>query len=568
MKANWWYRFLLFVFLTVLSAVTVMPTIFKFDENSKFPIKSKISLGLDLQGGLYMILGIDFKKVYKDEITGYARKMAFSLNDFGVKAKMGELKVTDPDDPQFSVVIENAADLEKAKQRIKDYFPSIIRMTEEKGTELFYGLTKVIRTQVEEQSVTKSIEVIRNRIDEFGVTEPEILAQGKDRIVVALPGVKDIERAKELIGKTAKLEFRIVNDEVPPAKIQEWLEKVKASGLEFKKGESWSKYVVAVNEKLKADLPKDFELAFERKVNKTTNEVTLLVPMLVDAVPRLTGDELQDAGVQIDQQKNEPYVSLEFKSLGAKLFEEITGGNVGKRMAVMLDGNIYTAPNIQTKIGGGRAQITLGSGNFNSLMQQARDIALVLRAGALPVQLDFQEQRSVGPSLGQDSIAKTSLAALISCAAVFIFMMFYYRLSGVIAVVTLLANVLFILAGLVGLEATLTLPGIAGIALTVGMAVDGNIIIYERIREEIKKGIGYYKAVENGFNHAFWTILDANVTTAFAGICLLQFGTGPVRGFAVTLLLGIVATVYTAYFLNNILFEFYMNKTEGQDLSI
>ncbi|MEK6625852.1 MAG: protein translocase subunit SecD, partial [Bdellovibrionota bacterium] len=282
----------------------------------------------------------------------------------------------------------------------------------------------------------------------------------------------------------------------------------------------------------------------------------------------LTGDELQDAGVLIDQQKNEPYVSLEFKSLGAKLFEEITGGNVGKRMAVMLDGNIYTAPNIQTKIGGGRAQITLGSGNFNSLMQQARDIALVLRAGALPVQLDFQEQRSVGPSLGQDSIRKTSVAALISCVVVFIFMMIYYRISGVIAVVTLLVNVLFILAGLVGLEATLTLPGIAGIALTVGMAVDGNIIIYERIREEIKKGMGYYKAVENGFGHAFWTILDANVTTAFAGLCLLQFGTGPVRGFAVTLLLGIVATVYSAYFLNNVLFELYMNKTEGQDLSI
>ncbi|MEK6624031.1 MAG: hypothetical protein AABY86_03625, partial [Bdellovibrionota bacterium] len=196
MKANWWYRFLLFVFLTVLSVVAIVPTVFKFDENSKFPIKSKISLGLDLQGGLYMILGIDFKKVYKDEITCYARKMAFSLNDFGVKAHMGELKVTDPEDPQFSVVIENAADMDKAKQRIKDYFPSIIRMTEEKGTELFYGLTKVIRTQVEEQSVTKSIEVIRNRIDEFGVTEPEILAQGKDRIVVALHGVKDIERAK------------------------------------------------------------------------------------------------------------------------------------------------------------------------------------------------------------------------------------------------------------------------------------------------------------------------------------------------------------------------------------
>jgi len=464
--------------------------------------------------------------------------------------------------------LESAADLDKAKARIRDYFPSILRLTKEEGTKLTYGLSKVIKDQIQSQSVTKSIEVIRNRIDEFGVTEPEIVSQGKDRIVVALPGVKDIERAKDLIGKTAKLEFRIVNDQVAPTQISAWLEKAKTAGVVFKKGDRWSQHVSKINEFLKSDLPAGYEIAFERKVNKATNETTLEVPMLVEDQAKLTGDELADARVQIDQQRQEPYVSLEFKSLGSKLFEEITGANVGKRLAVILDGNVYTAPNIQQKIGGGRAQITLGQGNFNQLMQQASDIALVLRAGALPVQLDFQEQRTVGPSLGSDSISAARLGGMIGTIAVFLFALFYYRFSGAIAILTLLCNVLFILAGLVGLGATLTLPGIAGIALTVGMAIDGNIIIYERIREEIRRGISNYKAVEAGFGHAFWTIVDANITTALAGLCLLNFGTGPVRGFAVTLLLGIVATVYTCYFLSGLLFELYMQKTEGQDLSI
>jgi protein-export membrane protein SecD len=259
---------------------------------------------------------------------------------------------------------------------------------------------------------------------------------------------------------------------------------------------------------------------------------------------------------------------MDFKTDGARMFEEITGENIGKRMAVILDGNVYSAPTIQARIGGGRAQITLGGGGFNSIIQEARDLALVLRAGALPVELQFLEQRTVGPSLGADSIVTARTAGLIGCALVFLFIMIYYRLSGVVAMVCLTVNVLVVLAILVGLEATLTLPGIAGIALTVGMAVDANIIIYERIREEIRKGVSNFKAVDGGFDQAFWTIIDANITTALAGFMLLNFGTGPIRGFAVTLLIGIAATVYTSYFVGKMIFEFYMNKTEGQDLSI
>jgi protein-export membrane protein SecD len=568
MKSSWWYRFIFLTLAFVLAGALVLPTAMNFDPEGKFPVKSRIGLGLDLQGGLYMILGIDFKKVYRDEITTYSHKIETLLKDRGISSRSGELDEGDGLDPRHSIVLEQASDIEKSKEEIKRFFGSYIRLTNEEGTTLQYGLGTSVRKDIEEQSVSKSIEVIRNRIDEFGVAEPEIISQGKDRIVVQLPGIKDIERAKDLIGKTAKLEFRMVNDSVAPVTIQEWLDKAEKEGITYKKGERFSNYLFSLNTFLRKDMPEGYELAFERRISQVTNEAETSIPYLVESNVPLSGEQIQDAQVQIDQQKNEPYVSLEFKSAGAKIFEDLTAASIGKRMAVVLDGNVYSAPVIQAKIGGGRAQITMGGGGFNKVMKESRDLALVLRAGALPVQLDFLEQRSVGPSLGQDAIEKARIGGLVGCIAVFIFMFIYYRVSGVIAVVTLTLNVLIILAFLVSLEATLTLPGIAGIALTVGMAVDGNIIIYERIREEIRKGLNFYKAVENGFSQAFWTILDANITTALAGLCLLNFGTGPIRGFAVTLLIGIVATIYTSYFVSKLLFELYLNKTEGQDLSI
>ncbi len=570
MKRSWWYRFTFLLLAGVISVMMIIPSALNFGEDSNFPVKSRITLGLDLQGGLYMILGIDFNKVYEDEVKGYARKIAFVLNDQGIKTQTGRLEKIDVTDPSHSIVIEDPALIEKAKEEIKKFFPSILRNTKEEDSHLFYGLTKVQKTTIEEQALTKSIEVIRNRIDEFGVTEPEIVSQGTNRIVIQLPGVKDIERAKSLIGKTAKLEFKMVNDQVSLATMNSWLAKAKESAIEYKTGTRFSQYLRTLNEFLTKEklLPKDHEMAFEKTVSKATNEVTQMIPYLVEAGSKLSGDQLQDARVQIDQQKNEPYVSLEFKASGGKLFEELTGANVGRRMAVILDGNVYSAPSIREKIGGGRAQITLGSGGFNKMMKEARDLALVLRAGALPVQLNFEEQRTVGPSLGADSIRKARYASLIGAAMVFIFILIYYKISGAIAMVTLLLNIGFVIACLVAFEATLTLPGIAGIALTIGMAVDANIIIYERIREEVRRGLSFYKAVETGFAHAFWTIIDANITTALAGLCLLNFGTGPIRGFAVTLLIGIVSTVYSSYFVGKLLFELYMNKTEGQDLSI
>jgi protein-export membrane protein SecD len=569
MKASWWYRFGLLAIIGIISLMAIVPTALDLPEESNFPMKTKINLGLDLQGGLYMILGIDFKKVYRDEIKGYGVKIENVLQEqLQYSASSGDLDVSDELDPKQKIILGAGADKEKAKAKIKEWFGSLLRLTGEQGQELQYALNGPLKTEIETNSVTKSIEVIRNRIDEFGVTEPEILSQGVDRIIVQLPGVKDIDRAKSLIGKTAKLEFKIVNDKVAGASLNQWVEKAKVEGITFKTGERFSDYLTKLNTFLKADLPDGFELAFQKEVSKVTNEVTNLIPYLVESTSKLTGDDLQDASVQIDQQKNQPYVALNFKARGATKFENITAENTGKRMAVILDGNVYTAPNIEGRIAGGRASITLGFGDFNQLLRSAKDIALVLRAGALPVQLDFLEQRIVGPSLGHDSIEKARKASFIGAALVFLFILIYYKFSGAIALVTLGLNILFVLACLVGLEATLTLPGIAGIALTIGMAVDANIIIYERIREEIRAGANGIRAVESGFDSAFWTIIDANITTALAGICLLNFGTGPIKGFAVTLLIGIFATVYTSYFVGKLFFEFYLGKVNAEKLSI
>lgn len=568
MKSSWWMRFSFLLVLVVLSILLIIPTTMKFSEDSSYPFKSKINLGLDLQGGLYMVLGIDFKKVYADEVKGYGRKIEALMKDKGIKLQVGSVDTTDPMDPKQMLILEKATDMEPTIARIKEFYQGLVRITKEEGVNLEIAVSTTIKKQIEEQSVGKSIEVIRNRIDEFGVTEPEILSQGNDRIIVQLPGVRDIERAKDLIGKTARLEFKMVNDTVSPTSLMEWMKKAEAAQIVFKKGDRFSDYLKKMNEFLKADLPQGYELAFERRTTKVETENDQLMPYLVEVAPQITGDDLQDARVEIDQQRNEPYVSMEFKPQGAVRFEKITGENIGRRMAVILDGNVYSAPNIQTKIGGGRAQITMGGGNFNNIMKEAKDLALVLRAGALPVQLDFLEQRTIGPNLGADAIKSAELGATIGLILTFAFAVLYYKMSGVIAVGTLVVNLLFTFACLVMLEATLTLPGIAGLALTVAMAVDGNIIIFERVREEMRKGLSAQKAFEVGYDNALWTILDSNITTAAAGICLLNFGTGPIRGFAVTLLIGIVVTVYTSYFVSKVLYELYLEKVSVKELSI
>ncbi|MFA6357149.1 MAG: protein translocase subunit SecD [Candidatus Omnitrophota bacterium] len=385
--------------------------------------------------------------------------------------------------------------------------------------------TSHLEGQAKLDACDRALEVIRNRIDEFGVRETSIQKQGEDEIVVQLPGVTDRQRAIDLIGKTAMLEFKVVSNET---------EKLK--------------------EAIAGTVPDGYELKYTPDENE---------PLLLEKKAVLVGDTLTNASVRFDQsQFNEPIVSLQFNPVGAKKFSEVTAANVGKRLAIVLDGKVQSAPRIREAIPSGEAVIT---GRFDA--QAAQDLALVLRVGALPAPMYVEEERTVGPLLGQDSINKGVKACLVGCALVFIFMAGYYLLAGLISDIALLLNLIMILGGLgllpllfPGVSATLTLPGIAGIALSLGMAVDANVLINERIREELSAGRNLRAAIANGYSRAFSAIFDSNLTTLIAAFMLFQFGTGPIRGFAVTLTIGLIASMFTAIVVTRVIFDLLLNS--------
>ncbi|MCM8779805.1 MAG: protein translocase subunit SecD, partial [Candidatus Omnitrophica bacterium] len=380
--------------------------------------------------------------------------------------------------------------------------------------------TSKLSAEAKQDATERALEVIRNRIDEFGVREPSIQQQGLDEIVVQLPGITERDRAIDIIGKTALLEFKLVSGE---------MEKIKQA--------------------LEGNIPEGYEL----KISEDDNETLLLEKQAL-----LTGDMLKTANVRFDtSQFNEPIVSLTFNPEGAKRFAEITAANVGRRLAIVLDGKVQSAPRIREAIPSGEAVIT---GHFTP--EKAQDLAIVLRVGALPAPMHIEEERTVGPLLGQDSIKKGVKASLIGTAFVFAFMMIYYLLAGVVSSLALAFNFLIILGSLgilpilfPGVSATLTLPGIAGIALSLGMAIDANVLINERIREELESGQHIATAIANGYRRAFTAIFDSNVTTLIAAFLLFQFGTGPIRGFAVTLTIGLIASLFTSIFVTRAIFE-------------
>jgi len=384
---------------------------------------------------------------------------------------------------------------------------------------------------IEEMAARQAMETIRNRIDQFGVSEPDIRRQGENRILIQLPGIKDPERALSLIGKTALLEFKLVDEDHD------------------------------VQEALKGDIPTGDEILYQVIEDKSTGR-SRKIPFLVRKRTYLTGEYLTNARVQIDQYEG-PYVAIDFDKKGARLFARITEANVKKRLAIVLDDHVYSAPVIQEKIAGGSARIT---GRFTD--EEARDLAIVLRAGALPAPVQILEERTVGPSLGRDSIDKGLMSMLIGGIIVVLFIGIYYKGAGLIANAALLLNIVLIAAGLAALGATLTLPGIAGIILTIGMAVDANVIIFERIREEVRLGKTPRAAVDGGFAKATLTILDANITTLIAALVLFQFGTGPVKGFAVTLSIGIVASLFTAIIVAKVVFDYLVLERRIRRLSI
>ena len=389
-----------------------------------------------------------------------------------------------------------------------------------------------LKKETAKDVTARALEIIRNRIDALGVAEPLIQKAGEDRILIQLPGVKDPERAIEIIGRTALLEFKLVNDD---------------PGL--------------LDKALSGEVPDGYEVVYlvekdERGISRKGS------PLLLKKEAELTGSGLKDAYVGIDN-NGLPEVRLEFNRKGAGKFAKITEANIEKRLAIVLDGKVFSAPVIRDRIPGGKAQI---SGRFT--MQEAKDLAIVLRAGALPAKLSIIQKRIVGPSLGRESIKKGTTSAILGAILVVLFMVIYYAASGMIANFALFLNILIILAVLAFFKATLTLPGIAGIALTIGMAVDANVLIFERIREELKIRKMIRSSIDAGYEKALVTIVDSNLTTVIAGFVLFLFGTGPIKGFGLTLTIGILANIFTAVFVTKLIFDLICSRYKMEKLSI
>lgn len=493
--------------------------------------KDKIHLGLDLQGGMHLILEVDADKALESMMERTANDLKESL----MEGKIRFRNVEKGEGATISMELTDAAGKAALEKILNEQFSDL-----EIASSSPRDAGQIVRLKIKDKraadlkklTVEHSVETIRNRVDQFGVAEPEIVPEGENRIMVQLPGIKDPERAKNLIGKTALLEFKLVDEEN------------------------------SLDEALRGNVPEGSVIAYGAREDKASGQRGQ-VPYLLKNKSLLTGASLETAKVQISDRFGEPHVSMKFNAQGAADFDRITNENVRKRLAIVLDGVVHSAPVIQERISGGQAQIT---GNFT--MDEARDLAIVLRAGALPAPVNILEERTVGPSLGSDSIRQGIMATLIGFVLVVIFMFIYYRLSGLVADSVLILNVIVLLGILAGFKATLTLPGIAGIVLVIGMAVDANVLIFERVREEMRLGKPPRAAIDAGYSKAFLTILDSNVTTLIAALFLFAFGTGPVKGFAVTLSIGIVVSMFTAIFVTRIIFDYFIWNRNVQKISI
>jgi len=495
-----------------------------------YPPAKTINLGLDLQGGIHLVLGVDVDKALEAQVDRAGDTARAELEKKGIGVTRVERRGT----AELVLQLASPQSWDAAVKTTDEILGAFDRKEADQAAgRLGLALKPREAASIRELAVRQGLETIRNRVDQFGVAEPSIQQQGENRILVQLPGVQDPARAKALIGKTALLEFKLVDERTDPETA------------------------------LRTGPPPGTEILYQRRVDKETREERK-VPFLVQKKAAITGRDVATARVSIDQNTSEPYVSVDFNTAGARAFSELTDANVGKRLAIVLDGNIHSAPQIRERIPSGRAQIT---GGFST--DEATDLAIVLRAGALPAPVQVLEERTVGPSLGADSIRQGIVAILASTALVFVFMLVYYRVSGFIADVALGLNLLLLMATMAGFHATLTLPGIAGIALTIGMAVDTNILIFERIREELRAGKTVRGAIDAGFARAFRTVIDTHVTVLVSGLILYQFGTGPVKGFAVTLMIGIAVSLFTAVFFTRLIFDLiYMGQRKRETLSI
>ncbi len=534
----------LVVFLLCFAGLALTPSLYHDlpDWWKKHLAPAGLKLGLDLQGGMHLVLQVDLEKAAENSLDLAASDFKSALAEKNINAV--RMESSNPKSILFT--LPNIGAIETVKQILTERFPNIeSQVLAEAGT--FPRITLQLKSEeidfIKKNSVNQSLEIIRNRIDQFGVTEPIVLSQGENQIVVQLPGVKDPQRAMGLIGQTAQLEFKMVAD-APGLNLAQMIDEVTKAG-QWREGESRKQLNLALQNRL----PQGTEVYFEKVVdNKTKKESK--VPILLESPILMTGEMVKNAQVRIGGNFNEPYVSLDLTSRGGQAFATITEKSVGKRMAIVLDEIVRSAPVIREKILGGSAQI---SGNFTH--NEATDLAIVLRVGALPAPVDVIQNLTVGASLGQDSIEDGLYAGLFGAFMVLAFMIIYYRLSGIIANISLTLNILFLFVGLALFGATLTLPGIAGIILSIGMAVDANILIYERMRDEFALGKSLRSGTDSGFDKAFWSIVDGQVTTLITALVLFLFGTGPIKGFAITLTLGIVFNLFAVLFFSRLMFD-------------
>jgi preprotein translocase subunit SecD len=491
-----------------------------------------VVLGLDLQGGSHILLEVDSNAVRKEKLEAIRDDVRRVLRDArvgytGLVVRGNSVEVRIREGSNFDQALEKLRELSQpiggilgagSGQRSLD-------ITTEAGSLVRLTLTEPAITERIRQSVEQSIQIIERRVNELGTVEPLIQRQGVDRILVQVPGLQDPTRLKELLGKTAKLDFRMVDVSIP------------------------------AEQAAQGRIPPDDEILYSSTQPKT--------PYLVEKRILVSGADLTDAQPGFDQRTSEPIVSFRFNTSGARKFAQVTQENVGKPFAIILDNQVISAPVIREPILGGSGQI---SGSFT--VESANDLAILLRAGALPAPLTIIEERTVGPGLGQDSIAKGKLSSYVGAAMVVAFMLVTYGLFGLFANIAVAINVAMIFGILSMLNATLTLPGIAGIVLTVGIAVDSNVLIYERIREEVRAGRTPINAIDAGFTRALATILDSNITTFIAAAVLFYIGTGPVRGFAVTLGIGILTTVFTAFTLTRLIVAYWVRWRRPQRVPI
>ncbi len=543
------WRLGLIGFVLVLGVIWTVPNFIDTEKTWWFT-KDKMVMGLDIQGGLHLVMRVDVAGALKQEST----RIATTLREDFTRDKVPFQEITMGENTDRGEILIKASDSDATaiEQKINQLYGNQFSVTKAPGG-FIAEFTELHIREFKKGTLDRAIETIRNRIDEFGVAEPSIAAQGDDRILVQLPGIQDAVNAKELINKTARLDFMIVDDKYSQELLQKQISDAEKAGGFALGGElKYTPYVEKLNAALKGQIPADRIVRFEKQENAETMEAGR-TPYLLMTTETVPGDLLTDAYVAPGD-GGRPVVSFRLDAAGGNRFGEMSSKHINQRMAIVLDGIVKSAPVLQSKITT-QGQITLGSRSYEETLSEAKNLSITLKSGALPAALEQLEERTVGPTVGADAIRKGTFGALVAAGLVFTFLLLYYRTAGFIAATSLAFNVMLTIAVLSALGASLTLPGIAGLALGLGIAVDASVLIYERIKEELRNGISMSSAIGLGYDKAFSSIFDSNVTSIMVCVVLMYFGTGSIRGFAITLLTGLVITLFTSVFCTRAVYD-------------